>query len=197
MLCTTEIMPNFCLLFLDKSAIKSFYKAVLYGVHFPQYGELIMQWDRLYPCFQLRIAIIFVGICCFFSSMPYVYAENWISLHIKCYQIQNFTLKVVSHEAWSKDKYSIYFSGLQQSRVFHELLRIINEASPVISDNCDTVPFQFFFSKSSTANLVTWQIVWISQPFSDQLCSYRVLDFQSSLIYRLESPSSAAFSLAA
>lgn len=45
MFCMTEIMPNFCLLFLDESAIQSLYKAVLYGVHFPQDDELIMQWD--------------------------------------------------------------------------------------------------------------------------------------------------------
>lgn len=110
-----EIVPNLCLLFLDESAIKSYYKAVLYGVHFPLCDELIMQWDRLYPCFQLQIEIIIVGICCFFSSKLYIYAENGICLHIKYYQIQNDTLKVVSREAWLKDQYSIYFSGLQQS----------------------------------------------------------------------------------
>ena len=75
------------------------------------------------PCFQLQIEVIFVGICCFFSSMLYVYAENWISLHIKHYQIQNFMLKVISYKAWSKDEYSIYFSELQQSSIsYWELL---------------------------------------------------------------------------
>lgn len=44
------MIKNFCLSFLDESAIKSFYKAELYGVYFPPY-EIIMQWDRLYPSF--------------------------------------------------------------------------------------------------------------------------------------------------
>lgn len=126
-----------------KNAIKSFYEVVLYGVHFPQYDELIMPWVRLYPCFQLQIEIISVGICCFFSSRLYVCAENWICLHIKYYQIQNVTLKMVSLEARLKDKYSIYFSGLQQSCVFHEIPRIINESNSDSSDSCNAFPFHF------------------------------------------------------
>lgn len=110
--------------------------------------------DPLY--FQLQIEIIFVGVCCFFSSMLHVYAENWISSHIKCYQINNLTLKLFSHEGWSKDKYSIYLSGLQQAPVLHELFWITNEHCPDFSDSCNTVPFQFFVPKCSTTNLVTW-----------------------------------------
>lgn len=75
--------------------------------------------------FQLQIEIIFVGIRCFFSSMLHVYAENWISSHIKCYQIKNFTLKLVSHELWLKDKYSIYLPGLQQAPVLHEYCELL------------------------------------------------------------------------
>lgn len=125
-----------------KNAIKSLYEVALYGVHFPLYDELIMQWVRLYPCFRLQIEIISVGICCFFSSKLYVCAENWICLPIKYCQIQNVTLKMVSHEAWLKDKYSIYFSGLQQSCVFHKTLKIINESSSNSSDSCHALPFQ-------------------------------------------------------
>lgn len=59
---------------------------------------------------------------------------------------------MVSHEARSKDKYSIYFSGLQWSHVFHELLRIINESS---SDILTAVIFCLFHSLSQSAQQQT------------------------------------------
>lgn len=138
-----EIVPNLYLWFLDESAIKSYYKTVLYGVHFPLCDEVIMQWDRLYPCFQLQIEIILVGICYSFSSKLYVYAENLIYLHIKYYQIQNDTLKVVSHEAWLKNQYSVYFSGLQQSRFLWGTENYYWKSSGISDNGRNTVSFQF------------------------------------------------------
>lgn len=85
---------------------------------------------QMIPLLQLQIEIIFVGICCFFSSMLHVYAENWISSHIKRYQIKTSTLKLFSHEAWSKDKYSVYLSELQHPLILYELFFITNECTP-------------------------------------------------------------------